>query len=75
MKLKKKILITGAFGFIGSFFYKKIIKLKNLEIYTTTNRENLLKKKNSFRNFRIKKNFKIDLANKKKVKLLLNKIK
>jgi nucleoside-diphosphate-sugar epimerase len=74
---KKKILITGAEGFIGYYFYKKLKKKNNYDIYCTINsRKNKIKKKN-FLKIKMTKNIKIlriDLKNLKKTKEAIRKI-
>jgi len=74
---KKKILITGAGGFIGYYFYKKLKKKDNFDIYCTVNSHINTKIKKNLLKIRATKNIKllsIDLKNLKKTKETIKKI-
>jgi UDP-glucose 4-epimerase len=73
----KRILITGAGGFIGSHLFNFLKKEKNIELFGTINKskyknielkKNLIKKK-----FTTKNIFKCDLSNSKEVKKIIYK--
>jgi len=74
---KKKILITGAEGFIGYYFYKKLKKKNKFQIYCTVNNSKNIKIKKNLLKIRASKNIKIlriDLKNLKKTIKTIKKI-
>ncbi len=64
--MKKKILLTGGSGFIGYEFLKKLILLKNYDIFCIVN-----KRKINLKNIKC---FKVNLLNLVKLKKIINKI-
>jgi dTDP-4-dehydrorhamnose reductase len=73
----KKILITGAGGFIGNHLFNFLKKEKNIELFGTINKSKNIDvklKKNIFKNeFASKNIFKCDLSNSKEVKKIIYK--
>ena len=73
--MKKKILITGGCGFIGTNLIKQLLKIKNFEIL---NLDKISYSSNNVFTKNIKKKYtflKIDLTEKNKVKKAINEFK
>ncbi len=67
----KNILITGSAGFIGSFFFKYLTNIQNINLFGTINKNKGSFKKKDLKN----KIFKCDLSEYKSTKELIDKIK
>jgi len=71
-----KIIVTGGLGFIGSAFIRRILEFKNINVYNidklsyaSFNHNKYFKKKKNY------KFYKIDISNKKKIKIIIQTIK